>query len=200
MPSIQRTYVRALRKPLHIEPTSHRYCRAQRCSCALNYSLGLNKSDAGLRSEHANRSPHAGSRYELHSDCEMSSRTERIGIAHGLVADPSERQARTSEVMSAPERPRPESNRGARICSPLRHHSATWPHAPSMYHGLFPRGNGGGGGGRGTRMTHRARPIGGLAGSSRVARLPLRRLAAAPPTNGDWPVARPLAKVAAAGS
>jgi hypothetical protein len=24
-------------------------------------------------------------------------------------------------------RPRPESNRGARICSPLRHHSATWP-------------------------------------------------------------------------
>lgn len=24
-------------------------------------------------------------------------------------------------------RPRPESNRGIRICSPLRHHSATWP-------------------------------------------------------------------------
>ena len=24
-------------------------------------------------------------------------------------------------------RPRPESNRGARICSPLRNHSATWP-------------------------------------------------------------------------
>ena len=24
-------------------------------------------------------------------------------------------------------RPRPELNRGARICSPLRHHSATWP-------------------------------------------------------------------------
>src|SRR6476469_7167704 len=24
-------------------------------------------------------------------------------------------------------RPRPESNRRARICSPLRHHSATWP-------------------------------------------------------------------------
>ena len=25
-------------------------------------------------------------------------------------------------------RPRPESNRRTRICSPLRHHSATWPH------------------------------------------------------------------------
>ena len=24
-------------------------------------------------------------------------------------------------------RPRPESNRGTRICNPLRHHSATWP-------------------------------------------------------------------------
>src|SRR3954471_18593959 len=24
-------------------------------------------------------------------------------------------------------RPRPELNRGTRICSPLRHHSATWP-------------------------------------------------------------------------
>src|SRR5262249_568967 len=24
-------------------------------------------------------------------------------------------------------RPRPESNRGARICRPLRHHPATWP-------------------------------------------------------------------------
>ena len=26
-------------------------------------------------------------------------------------------------------RPRPELNWGTRICSPLRHHSATWPHA-----------------------------------------------------------------------
>lgn len=34
-PSIRTTYVRALRKLLHIEPTSYRYCRAQRCSCAL---------------------------------------------------------------------------------------------------------------------------------------------------------------------
>ena len=30
-------------------------------------------------------------------------------------------------------RPRPESNRGTRICSPMRHHSATWPLALS-YH------------------------------------------------------------------
>src|SRR5690242_3804980 len=29
-------------------------------------------------------------------------------------------------------RPRPELNRGTRICSPLRHHSATWPLA-SLY-------------------------------------------------------------------
>src|SRR4249919_3346565 len=28
-------------------------------------------------------------------------------------------------------RPRPESNRGARICSPLRNHSATWPIRPA---------------------------------------------------------------------
>ena len=33
-------------------------------------------------------------------------------------------------------RPRPELNRGSRICSPLRHHSATWPHRarPSAHH------------------------------------------------------------------
>src|SRR5688572_30978512 len=33
-------------------------------------------------------------------------------------------------------RPRPESNRRARICSPLRHHSATWPlaHAHRLRH------------------------------------------------------------------
>jgi hypothetical protein len=30
-------------------------------------------------------------------------------------------------------RPRPESNRGIRICSPLRHHSATWPSGPDTY-------------------------------------------------------------------
>ena len=31
-------------------------------------------------------------------------------------------------------RPRPESNRGARICSPLRHHSATWPKIRKLKH------------------------------------------------------------------
>jgi hypothetical protein len=31
-------------------------------------------------------------------------------------------------------RPRPESNRGARICNPLRHHSATWP-SYDIYYG-----------------------------------------------------------------
>ena len=41
-PSIRTIYVRALRKLLHIEPTSYRYCRAQGCSWAPNYSLGLN--------------------------------------------------------------------------------------------------------------------------------------------------------------
>ena len=48
----------------------------------------------------------------------------------------AERQRRSSERPRWDEgrvmwierwRPRPESNRGARICSPLRHHSATWP-------------------------------------------------------------------------
>ena len=32
-------------------------------------------------------------------------------------------------ILAKSWRPRPESNRGARICSPLRHHSATWPSA-----------------------------------------------------------------------
>lgn len=41
-PSIRTIYVRALRKLLHIEPTSYRYCRAQRCSWAPDCSLGLN--------------------------------------------------------------------------------------------------------------------------------------------------------------
>src|SRR5262249_17825037 len=30
-------------------------------------------------------------------------------------------------------RPRPELNRGTRICSPLRHHSATWPSRGCLY-------------------------------------------------------------------
>ena len=37
------------------------------------------------------------------------------------------RGRRSSDVAIERWRPRPESNRGARICSPLRHHSATWP-------------------------------------------------------------------------
>jgi hypothetical protein len=41
-PSIRTICVRALRKLLHVEPTSYRYCRAQRCSWALDYSIGLN--------------------------------------------------------------------------------------------------------------------------------------------------------------
>ena len=34
-------------------------------------------------------------------------------------------------------RPRPESNRRARICSPLRHHSATWPISGNRASGCF---------------------------------------------------------------
>ncbi len=34
-------------------------------------------------------------------------------------------------------RPRPESNRGIRICSPLRHHSATRPSSPSGTPDIF---------------------------------------------------------------
>ena len=45
--------------------------------------------------------------------------TERHPSYEGL----AEPKLRSSEGW----RPRPESNRGARICSPLRNHSATWP-------------------------------------------------------------------------
>ncbi len=38
-------------------------------------------------------------------------------------------------------RPRPESNRGARICNPLRHHSATRPQAPETVHGAVSTGS-----------------------------------------------------------
>src|SRR5215470_6470578 len=70
-----------------------------------------------------------------------------------------------------------------------------------MYHAPFRRGNGGGRGAKGpTRMTHAPprtvpAPVCGVSGSFALPRLPLRRLAAAPPSNGDWPVAWPLAKV-----
>lgn len=43
-------------------------------------------------------------------------------------------------------RPRPELNRGARFCRPLRNHSATWPSA-CMYHAPFAGCNSGGGAG-----------------------------------------------------
>ncbi len=71
-------------------------------------------------------------------------------IRHGRLAPGNVRRApratppakRQTAAASCDWRPRPESNRGARICSPLRHHSATWPLRREPYHGRIRRGNG----------------------------------------------------------
>ena len=44
---------------------------------------------------------------------------------------PATLPAGTRPPLAQEWRPRPELNRGSRICSPLRHHSATWPQAKS---------------------------------------------------------------------
>jgi hypothetical protein len=52
------------------------------------------------------------------------------GTARESSAKAPHQEARQKRMMRGNEwRPRPESNRGARICSPLRNHSATRPHA-----------------------------------------------------------------------
>ncbi len=72
------------------------------------------------------------------------------GMRHGRPAPGNVRQTRSATPPASGQtaaarcdwRPRPESNRGARICSPLRHHSATWPLRRDPYHGRIRRGNG----------------------------------------------------------
>ena len=58
----------------------------------------------------------------------------RLRIHAEVISNWAQLQATASEIQSAQSSLeanrialRPESNRGARICSPLRHHSATWP-------------------------------------------------------------------------
>ena len=47
--------------------------------------------------------------------------------ALGLLQRPGAADSGNLSEISGDWRPRPESNRCARICSPLRNHSATWP-------------------------------------------------------------------------
>jgi hypothetical protein len=65
-PSIRTICVRASRKLLRVEPTSYRYCRAQRCSWAPDYSIGLNnlmqRPSAPSPVRTSNWLPHPGSR------------------------------------------------------------------------------------------------------------------------------------------
>ena len=98
---------------------------------------------------------------------------------------PSPRTACRAEAVSSEGwRPRPELNRGTRICSPLRHHSATWPSGAWLYRTRSRLDNT-------AQITRHACLLPGLAAKSRAVRKPSRvthdRLCRRAPHDGGRP-------------
>jgi hypothetical protein len=106
-PNIRTICVRALRKLLHVEPTSCRYCRAQRCSWALDYSIGLNnlmpRPQLRARSARPNRLPTPARGRSCTAIAKRGAGAKRIGGRAPIpLQTPRRGQAGMSEAASAP--------------------------------------------------------------------------------------------------